>query len=495
MIIAAAVFVTALAADLARLRSSGHLMIGGDRICSERSVIEFYARRDDRLAWSPASTASLLRAINRADDDGLRPGDYHLAALQTATNDVARDLLATDAFLLLAQHLAQGRVDPQRLVREWCMPARRTDLATVLQTALDSGDIEGFLQKVAPQHTAYVRLRIALAFYRDIERGGGWQTVSIGRPLRAGDSNLRVTELRHRLAREPIGIEPRSFAVIGTASPLFDAQVEAIVRHFQAHHALVADGVVGSATLRELNVPASERVGQIALNMERWRWMPERLGDSYALVNIAAFRLAVIENGRSVLTMKTVVGKSFWETPFFPATIDEIVLNPSWFVPDNIADEEIWPKQRRDRSYLRRNHFEILRNGRVRQLPGPWNPLGQIKFNLPNRFSVYLHDTTSKALFDLESRAFSHGCIRLERASDLALYLLRGQPEWNLATLNAAIGQGKESVIHLAHPEPVYVLYWTAWAGDDGHIEFHRDVYKRDAQLSQALRSPVTSGP
>ena len=471
------------------------ITIAGERICAERSLNAFYDRRDHRLAWNADSTASLIAAIQRADEDGLQPADYHLAALERVTDDTDRDYLATDAFLLLAQHLAEGRVDPQSLIREWCIPPRRMDLAAALQTALDANEIEGVLRKLAPQHAGYVRLRAALQFYRDIERTGGWPLVSTGAPLRLGDSGTRVVELRRRLAREPIGIEPRSFPLVNTESAIFDAQVDGIVRHFQSHHGLAADGIVGGATIRELNVPASERVEQLAMNMERWRWMPERLGDSYALVNIAAFQLNVVENGRAAVSMKTVVGKNFWETPFFPATITDIVLNPSWFVPDNIADEEVWPKQRRDHSYLKRNHFEVLRNGSLRQLPGPWNPLGRIKFNMPNRFSVYLHDTPSKEIFNLQSRAFSHGCIRLERAEDLALFLLRGQPEWNAASLEAVIGEGKERTIRLAEPLPVYLLYWTAWAADDGHIEFHGDVYKRDAQLGRALRSPVTAGP
>ena len=467
------------------------ITVAGERICAERNVNVFYARRDNRLAWNPTSIGMLVHAIEDADADGLNPADYHLRALQSVTSERDRDTLATDAFLLLAQHLSEGRVDPQSLMREWCIPPKRMDLAAALETAIDAGDIEGVLQKLAPQHAGYVRLRAALQQYRDIQRSGGWPLVSAGPALRPGDRSPRVVELRRRLAREPAKNEAD---VAPAASEFFDDPLESLVKGFQSHHGLTPDGVVGRATLRELNVPVSERIGQIELNMERWRWMPDRLGDSYALVNIAAFRLDIVENGRSVLSMKTVVGKNFWETPFFPATITDIVLNPSWFVPDSIADEEIWPKRRRDRTYLNRNHYEILKSGSLRQLPGPWNPLGRIKFNMANRFSVYLHDTPSKELFNLDSRAFSHGCIRLERPFDLALYLLRKQPEWDFGSLGGAINEENERTIHLASPEPVYVLYWTAWAADDGHVEFHRDVYNRDAQLSRALQSPVT-GP
>ena len=259
------------------------------------------------------------------------------------------------------------------------------------------------------------------------------------------------------------------------------------MRHFQSHHGIAEDGVVGRETLRELNVSAADRARQIAVNMERWRWMPENLGKSYVLVNIAAFRLDVIEGTRSVLAMKTVVGHDFTRTPFFAARIAEIIVNPWWNVPDSIAVKELWPKQRRDRSYLAREHM-IVTNGRIRQRPGEWNSLGRLKFDMPNGHDVYLHDTPAKALFEQPFRAFSHGCIRLEKPLDLALYLLRDQPRWNARAIESAIESGNQQSIRLTAPQPVYVLYWTAWVGDDGHMEFHRDHYGRDAALAAALR-------
>jgi len=467
-----------IAADLARLQRAGAVTVAGEQICAERSVLAFYKRRQNEPAWDEASIASLLRAIRRSTDDGLNPGDYHLAAIESLPPGGERDLLASDAFLLLGLHLTQGRVDPVSLIPQWCIPPRRIDLAAGLQTALDAHDVEGMIDELAPHHPAYRRLREALALYRQIEASGGWPPVSPGIAMRLGDRGPRVIELRRRLAREPSAVPD-----------LFDDDLEAAVKDFQAHHGLTADGIAGVATLRELNVSAGARIRQIEVNMERWRWMPENLGDSYALVNIAGFRLGLFENERSVMTMKTIVGKNFWETPFFPAKITEIILNPSWYVPENIADGELRPKQRRDSSYYAREHIQVMPGGSLRQLPGPWNSLGRIKFNMPNRFSVYLHDTPAKQLFSMQTRTFSHGCIRIERPLDLAVYLLRGDPEWNAEKLQTAIDAGVECTIRLKTPEPVYVLYWTAWAAEDGHIEFHRDVYNRDAALERALRS------
>ncbi|HEX6159346.1 MAG TPA: L,D-transpeptidase family protein, partial [Thermoanaerobaculia bacterium] len=268
---------------------------------------------------------------------------------------------------------------------------------------------------------------------------------------------------------------------------LFDAELEALVRHFQSHHGITVDGIVGPETLRELNVSAQDRATQIAVNMERWRWMPEDLGESCLLVNIAAFRLDAIEGDRSVLSMKTVVGREYTRTPFFAARITEVIVNPWWNVPDSIATKELWPKQHRDPSYFAREHM-VVTDGRIRQRPGPWNALGRLKFNMPNRYNVYLHDTPARQLFERPFRAFSHGCIRLERPMDLALYLLRDQPRWTREAIESDIATGTERTIRLTSPLPVYVLYWTAWVGDDGHMEFHRDHYQRDAALAAALR-------
>ena len=462
----------ALSLDIAPLLQRD--LVAGERICDAAGLRTFYARREHRPAWDERSTAALLRAIDALAEDGLDPNRYHREALLRLPPAAERDVLATDAFLAAATHLSRGVVDPQFARPAWCAPPPKIDVAALLQPALDDGTIEETLAQVSVRHEGYKRLRKALADYRELARTGGWPTVPKGPTLHAGDEDERVAVLRKRLDA------PGDSAV-------FDAGLEELVRHFQSHHGITVDGIVGPETLRELNVSAADRARQIAVNMERWRWMPEDLGPSYALVNIAAFRLDVIEAGHSVLTMKTVVGKEYTRTPFFAARIAEVIVNPWWNVPDSIAVKELWPKQRRDPSYFEREHM-VVSNGRIRQRPGDWNSLGRLKFNMPNRYDVYLHDTPAKSLFEQPFRAFSHGCIRLERPMDLALYLLRDQPRWTAAAIESDIATGTERAIRLTSPQPVYVLYWTAWVGDDGDMEFHRDHYERDAAIAAALR-------
>ena len=461
----------ALSVDIARLLQGD--AVAGERTCDAPGLRTFYARREHRPAWDAPSTTALLAAIDALADDGLEPARYHRDALHRLAPGAERDVLATDAFLTAAAHLSHGVADPEFARPAWCRPPPPIDVAAFLQAALDDGTIAETLARFTVRHEGYLRLRTALAAYREVARNGGWPVVPGGPTLRPGADDARVAVLRRRL------YSPND-------STLFDAELEERVRHFQSHHGITADGLVGPATLRELNVTADDRVRQIAANMERWRWMPEDLGPSYILVNIAAFRLDVIEGERSVLSMKTVVGKEYTRTPFFAARVTEVIVNPWWNVPDSIAIKELWPKQRRDSSTFAREHM-VVTNGRIRQRPGPWNALGRLKFNMPNRYNVYLHDTPAKSLFERPFRAFSHGCIRLEKPLDLALHLLRDQPQWTSAAIEGDIAAGTERAIPLTAPQPVYVLYWTAWVGDDGHMEFHRDHYERDAALTAAL--------
>ena len=236
--------------------------------------------------------------------------------------------------------------------------------------------------------------------------------------------------------------------------------------------------------------PIGDRIRQVELNLERWRWLPASLGTRYVLVNIPEFHLSVIENERDVLSMRIVVGKFYQRTPVFSASITQVVFSPYWNVPDSIADKEIWPKARRNRRYLARQHMELV-HGRLRQTPGSWNSLGLIKFNMPNRYTVYLHDTPAKTLFDEAARAFSHGCMRIEKPVDLAMLLLG----WERERVVKESMRGKEKFVDVASPVPVHVLYWTAYVGEDNELHFAPDVYHRDDVLDRAMRLPPPPSP
>jgi murein L,D-transpeptidase YcbB/YkuD len=301
---------------------------------------------------------------------------------------------------------------------------------------------------------------------------------------------------------------------VSTAEPdatLFDATLERAVRTFQQRHGLDADGIVGLQTLAALNIPVEERIRQLEINMERWRWVPRELGPRYLLVNIANFALEVVEQNHPVLTMRTVVGRPDRQTPALQATLSQVVLSPYWHVPRRIAVQDKLPLIRKNPNYVAQQGFQVMQGHhvvdpatinwsqmtsthfpyRLRQLPGALNALGRIKFPLPNPFDVYLHDTPSRDLFHKSVRAFSSGCIRLEKPLELTAYLLREDPAWTPDKIRVASERPREQVVPLAHPLPVYVLYWTAWTDADGSVHFRPDLYERDKALGKQLHKDL----
>jgi murein L,D-transpeptidase YcbB/YkuD len=492
---------------------------------------DFYLRRGFRPAWSneqgPNRLADdLVGTLSRADLEGLEPEDYHLAAI-TALLDTVRadaasgrntqpdrlaalDLLLTDAFLLYGSDLLSGRVDPETLHRPWEASRRGADLAAVLEGALESRKIARALQRLAPIQEGYRRLREALTRERAVAARGGWTALPDGPALKQGDHAPAVALLRTRLRLEG-DLHEDEDGWAGDAES-FDAALELAVRRFQRRHGFEDDGVVAAATRAELNVSAETRVQQLILNLERWRWLPQDLGRRYILVNIAAYGLEVVEDDAVVLAMRVVVGRRYRRTPVFSDTVRYIVLNPYWHVPQKIAVEDLLPKIQTDPSYLQRFGMRLIEGSapgnqevdpttvdwstqtpetfkyQIHQEPGRLNALGRIKFMFPNQYDVYLHDTPSRELFQEAQRDFSSGCIRIEKPIDLAVYLLQKNGRWDREALEQALGEGGERTVYLARRIPIHLLYWTAWADDDGTIEFRPDINDMDRPLAEALK-------
>ena len=498
------------------------LRAGGEPFRAAAGLSCFYQGRGFVPAWSnerglfPENAEELLAALRVSADDGLRPEDYHLADLEQRVEaakarldpvDLAElDLLLTDAFLNLASDLRYGRVNPRTAggcapLEPGKEPPPEESLTARLETALQERRVRSSLESLAPQSEGYSTLRLALAFHRGIAARGGWPTVPEGPTLRPGERGERIAALRARL-------EASGFLAPAAADrDLFDPSLEAAVRAFQERNGLEPDAAVGKGTLALLNVPAEDRLRQIEINLERWRWLPRDLGQRYIMVNIAGFYLDVVEDGRSALAMKVVVGKPYTKTPMFSGTMTYLVVNPSWGVPQSIVSNEIVPRMRRDPGFLARNGYEVS-VGRgspaadpasidwtsasgaglaIRQKPGRGNSLGRFKFIFPNHFNVYLHDTPSRSLFERAERSFSHGCIRLERPLDLAVHLLAENPAWTREALEAAVQKGRERVINLPAPLPVHLAYWTVWVDDAGVVQFRKDLYGRDKALLETL--------
>jgi murein L,D-transpeptidase YcbB/YkuD len=511
------------------LSSSGQqkIVCSLELLCGSAVLPRFYLSRDFLPAWisddSPKPHANLLvQAIRQAVHHGLTPGDYHLGRIEALLAEIDHrsrmnspiepeiladlDLLLSDAFLLYASHLTKGRVNPETIRSEWFIKSRDVDLVELLQRALDEREIANVIEELPPQHTGYAALKRALLRYKKLMESGGWPVVPSGPALQKGDRGARVAALRARLmdANHPSDLNEGG-------QNLFDEMLEKAVLIFQEKHGLKIDGIVGPETLRALNVPVEDRVRQIKLNMERWRWLPHYFGKRYVLVNTANFELDIIEYEQISLTMKVVVGRRYRRTPVFTGRMTYMELNPYWHIPPSIAKKDILPQIQKDIEYLARQSIRIFEGWeagapeidpetinwslmtprnfsyKLVQEPGPTNALGRVKFMFPNKFSVYLHDTPARALFEQTKRSFSSGCIRIERPIELAEYLLKDDPEWTREKIIEAIDDRETQILRIPKPIDVHILYWTAWVDQDGTVHFRDDIYGRDKPLDEAL--------
>ncbi len=495
---------------------------------SGEALATFYRQRNYRPAWLTDSAlspqvADLLSCLAFAPAAGLSPETYHwvqLKALVAEVNPEAGtfafaapallanlDLMLTEAFFLYGAHLAAGCIDPSTLGKEWLIEVCPPDLVRILEIALANGSVASALDRLDPQHPSYQRLRLAYHRYRHIQSTGGWDPIPGGPTLRPGDRGERIVCLRRRLAAT--GDFPASLA---GDDDLFDDGVLKAVLRFQHRHGLSADGLVGNTTLAALNVPAAERLQQLALNMERWRCLPHHFGSRHLMVNIANFSLAIVEDDEIVSTMRVVVGKKDRPTPVLAGEMTYLELNPYWNIPARLVKADILPIAVSDPEYLRKQQIRVFcdRNHpaaelsidaidwaniapanftyRLRQDPGPQNALGRIKFMFPNKENVYLHDTPARHLFHYPQRSFSSGCVRVEKPLELAAYLLKDNPGWTIGRIQEAIACNTTVTLGLHEPIPVYLLYWTAWVEVDGSVNFREDIYGQDDLLLEALR-------
>lgn len=330
----------------------------------------------------------------------------------------------------------------------------------------------------------YANLKKGLERYLAIGRTGGWESIAIRKeelPLAPGDTSVTIARIRKRLFIE-------GYLGEDSGSRVYDNGLKLAIGQYLDKQYKTTDSLVTPALIAELNISVSERVKCIAANMERCRWIPPQmnLATEYIAVNIPSFRLHYIKNGKPLLVSKVVVGKEATKTIVFSGELSYIAFSPYWNVPNSILQKEILPEIRKNPAYVAEHDMEWVGN-KIRQRPGPKNPLGLVKFMFPNSNNIYLHDTPSKSLFSKDERAFSHGCIRVERARDLAIAITGKDGNWSPDKVDAAMNAGKESSYALKKRIPVYIAYFTAWADTDGNVAFFEDIYARDKRLEALL--------
>jgi murein L,D-transpeptidase YcbB/YkuD len=486
----------------------------------EPAIKAFYKERQYRPLWSDAQgrlnrAYDLLQVIVRAGDEGLRPSDYYLDEIRkswsaTAVDESIRlDLLLSAALYRYSNHVYSGKFSPAELDVDWHIHNEALDVASLLNKVAKNDSITASLKALPPQHSGYQSLKKALSRYREIERQGGWQRFDTGPTLETGMQHPQVAQLRQRL-----GIE--GDLVGGAETDIFDHGLVEAVELYQQRHGLTIDGTVGPQTRRSLNIPVSARIRQICINMERWRWMPRKLGKRYLMVNMTGFELYIMEKGSEVLSMPVIIGKSYRSTPSFSGLVSTMEYNPYWTIPMNLVAQDIIPRQISDPAFLQRKSIRVYRgweNAReidprtvnwkqldmekfpywLRQDPGPENALGQVKFLFSNPYEIYLHGTPDRHLFDRAVRTFSSGCIRVKDPVRLASYLLNDGSQQMEEEVLATIHLGTNQSVLLPVAVPIYLVYWTAWVDQDDKLNFRHDIYGRDAALNGSFDNDSSS--
>jgi murein L,D-transpeptidase YcbB/YkuD len=461
--------------------------------------------------------AETLAVLEDAESQGLVPNDYFVDRIhqywgsKDTTGLVRLDILLTLGMMRYVVDQREGRIEPHKADAKLFATARDVDVDwdALRKTAFEAPDMKAFLEQQAPPFQQYGELRKKLAEYRAIAAKGGWSAIPAGETLKPGMEDQRVTMVRKRLA---VTGDLVSGNINGA---VFDMALEEAVKRFQKRHNLTPDGAVGKQTLAAMNVPVASRIEQIVLNMERYRWLKrERMGERLVVVNIAGFEALAGTPGKFDVRMPVIVGKTYHETPVFSDTIKYVVFNPYWNLTPSIASNETLPKLKKDPHYLKKHNMRIFKGWgpdapeldattidwskvskrdmnryRIRQDPGPDNALGTLKLVFPNEYNVYLHDTPAHGLFKKQQRAFSHGCIRMDRPAEMAAWVLGGEEKgWSLARVNEIIADRKRQVVVLDQPVPVYILYRTAYVDpEDNALYFYEDVYGRDKLLAKAL--------
>jgi L,D-transpeptidase YcbB len=489
-------------------------LTGGDTLHLSAATRTFYRGRQEQAAWvgprkALAAGTALHEAIGAAFEDGLPPARYrHDVAIKVIAAIEARgearlsdslavrhladlDVLLTEGFHRFTRDLVAGMLDPTEAGLDYRMVKDAAPTDAVLNRVLAGEAPADLVAQLRPAIPHYERMRVALRTLHGAESRGQWTPVITDSTLVPGGRADAVRLVRMRLT-EGTNTEEAALARAGAAdASLFDPDLQRAVKLFQDRHAISPDGAVGAATVRELNHTIAERIAELRLNLDRWRWLPDDLGERYVIVNIAGFELEVVEHGRIIESMNVVVGQRTTATPVFADSIRYVVVNPYWNVPDGIMERTIQPGIDNDPDYLVKHDMEVF-EGRVRQRPGARNSLGRYKFIFPNDFDVYLHDTPDGHLFSRDERAFSSGCVRLERPRDFARLLLRLQSERDPDSLDGIVAGGKEQWIKLDRPLPVYIMYFTAWAQEDGTVRYHHDVYGRSEAMDGQAEELVT---
>ncbi len=495
-----------------------------------KEIQSFYADREYMEIWLFNGQLSktgedMLEYIEDVKFDGLQPEDYNLLQIYDLSSDpekknkkfqnlsseekVNLELLLTDGFFNLAQDLEKGKVNPSSLDPNWKFEEKESvvNYSEMLAEIANGKSIETIFLKLRPSSELYAQGRNAIQNLYEIQKNDTltWTYEAVDGAIEVGELHAAIPAIRKRLIfwdfLKPYEMEDPS---------LFDSTLLAGLKKYQESNGMNPDGVIGSLVAESLNKSPQNLIDIASINMERLRWMPELDWDQeMVLVNIANYQLDYMKKSDTTFSGKVIVGKEYNESPTFTAPMSYIVFSPYWNIPSSITNDEIIPAVQKDKSYLSRKNMEVvtgdgeslnvknvdwkIKDGEnfpylIRQRPGGDNSLGLVKFMFPNEYNIYIHDTPARSLFDRESRALSHGCIRVQNPDQFAKILLNDEA-WTDEKIQTAMHLENEEVVKLEREIPVVILYMTFWADRDGKANFRSDIYNRDEALLNSLRS------
>lgn len=468
----------------------------------QKEVEDVYKAKQYKSIWYDNDKitefgALLYQKVNVLKDQGIDSKMPYKEIIDQAFNEsdnidppqVDTELLLTSMYIFYASNVYSG-VDPATLKKiGWYLPAKSISYSKILDSLIV--DTNRLNEDDNLLFSQYYKLKDALKKYRKIEKDNLWQKITIDsatfKELRPDDTAVAIKQIRNRLY------------VTGdlkqdSKSNVYDEELMAGILNYKKRYNLKLNYVITRDHINQFNEPISKRIKTIMLNMERCRWIPTNLSKAseYVMVNIPSFRMFYVKDGQYALVSDIFVGNRLSETVIFSGMMDRIVFSPYWYVPNSIIQNELKLQMARDKNYLAENNME-WNGGRVRQKPGPKNSLGLVKFMFPNPNDIYMHDTPAKSLFEFEKRTFSHGCINVKEAKNLALAILKDDPDWPADKIDKAMSGEKETTCMLKNKIPVYIGYFTAWVQDNGEVNFFPDVYDRDESLDKLLYSDAVT--
>jgi L,D-transpeptidase YcbB len=484
-------------------------------------TVSFYQKSGHKAKWlgmkGPNRNYNVYKkTILAAAEYGLNPGHYELESIDREVETLfekkelseeevtALDVRITASFFLFTTHLIEGRIRAAgygEFIWKKSVPDEN-DVEMLL--ANSSGNLADIIDELHPAHEQYEKLRKALIDYRRFDDSTPIRLAGSGAKgtIKPGMKHASVPKIRQRLFLTDMKpYEPAD-------SLMYDEKLEKAVRQFQTRHGLVADGIISSATLKYLNQPFARKADLIELNLERLRWLPREYGPDYILINIPEYMAKVYSKGKKTLEMKVVLGTEYNSTPVFSDTLEYIVFSPTWNVPASIMEEEFIPELQKNPRAFDPERFIITRNGvqidpeeidwndddlkpeefKMVENPGDRNSLGLVKFMMPNSFNIYLHDTPAERLFKKNKRAYSHGCIRMEKPVELALFLLKDHDDWDEERIREAMTGEEPKTVHLKKKYPVEIDYHTVWVDENGLLNFREDIYGHDERQIRLLK-------